>query len=73
MPRQTKPTDRRAAARRGRSTCSRRTAAGDRRRAGMVRPAGGEQAALIGLMTRLILEHVDKNRSGSTTGAGHDL
>ena len=31
------------------------------------------QAALIALMTRLILDHTDKNRLGSTTGAGHDL
>ena len=31
------------------------------------------QAALTGLMTRLILEHADKNRAGSTTEAGHDL
>ena len=32
------------------------------------------QAALIALMTRLILDHADKNRLGSTTtGAGHDL
>lgn len=31
------------------------------------------QAALTDLMTRLILEHADKNRIGSTTEAGHDL
>ena len=31
------------------------------------------QAALIELMTRLILEHVDKSRLGSTTEAGHDF
>ena len=30
------------------------------------------QAALIGLMTRLLLEHADKNRAGSTTEPGHD-
>jgi len=31
------------------------------------------QTALIALMTQLILDHADKNRLGSTTGAGHDL
>jgi len=31
------------------------------------------QAALIELMTRLILDHADKSRLGSTTEAGHDL
>jgi hypothetical protein len=31
------------------------------------------QAALIALMTRLILDHADQNRLGSTTEAGHDL
>ncbi len=31
------------------------------------------QAALIALMTRLILDHADHNRLGSTTEAGHDL
>ena len=31
------------------------------------------QAALTNLMTRLILEHADKNRIGSITEAGHDL
>jgi hypothetical protein len=31
------------------------------------------QAALIGLMTRLILDHADKNRRGSMTEASHDL
>jgi hypothetical protein len=31
------------------------------------------QAALIALMTRLILDHADKSRLGSMTGAGHDL
>jgi hypothetical protein len=31
------------------------------------------QAALIALMTRLILDHADKTRLGSTTGAAHDL
>jgi hypothetical protein len=31
------------------------------------------QAALIALMTRLILDHVDKSRRGSTMEAGHDL
>jgi hypothetical protein len=30
------------------------------------------QAALTELMTRLILEHADKNRIGSMTEAGHD-
>jgi hypothetical protein len=30
------------------------------------------QAALTGLITRLLLEHVDKNRAGSTTEPGHD-
>jgi len=28
---------------------------------------------LIELMTRLILDHADKSRLGSTTEAGHDL
>jgi hypothetical protein len=31
------------------------------------------QAALTDLMTRLILEHADKNRAGSKAEAGHDL
>ncbi len=31
------------------------------------------QAALIELMTRLILDHADKSRLGSITEAGHDL
>ncbi len=31
------------------------------------------QAALTGLMTRLILEHADKTRTGSMAEAGHDL
>jgi len=31
------------------------------------------QAALTDLMTRLILDHADKNRVGSMTEAGHDL
>ena len=31
------------------------------------------QAALTGLMTRLILEHADKNRTGSIAEVGHDL
>jgi len=31
------------------------------------------QAALTELMTRLILEHADKNRIGSIAEAGHDL
>jgi hypothetical protein len=31
------------------------------------------QAALTNLMTRLILEHADKNRIGSKAEAGHDL
>ena len=31
------------------------------------------QAALTGLITRLILEHADKNRTGSMTEASHDL
>ena len=31
------------------------------------------QAALTNLMTRLILEHADKNRIGSIAEAGHDL
>lgn len=31
------------------------------------------QAALTDLMTRLILEHADKNRAGSMAEAGHDL
>jgi hypothetical protein len=31
------------------------------------------QAALIDLMTRLILDHADKNKLGSTKEAGHDL
>ena len=31
------------------------------------------QAALTDLMTRLILEHADKNRIGAMTEAGHDL
>ena len=30
------------------------------------------QAALTGLITRLLLEHADKNRAGSTTEPGHD-
>jgi hypothetical protein len=29
------------------------------------------QAALTGLITRLLLEHADKNRAGSTTEIGH--
>lgn len=31
------------------------------------------QAALTDLMTRLILEHADKNRAGSMAEVGHDL
>jgi len=31
------------------------------------------QAALTDLMTRLILDHADKNWIGSMTEAGHDL
>ena len=31
------------------------------------------KAALTDLMTRLILEHADKNRAGSMAEAGHDL
>ena len=31
------------------------------------------QAALTMLMTRLLLEHADRNRIGSMTEAGHDL
>ena len=31
------------------------------------------QNALTSLMARLILEHVDKNRTGSMPEAGHDL
>lgn len=31
------------------------------------------QATLIELMTRLLLDHADRSRLGSTTGAGHDL
>lgn len=31
------------------------------------------QAALTGLITRLILEHADKNRTGSMTEVSHDL
>ncbi len=31
------------------------------------------QSALTDLMTRLILEHADKNRMGSVAEAGHDL
>jgi hypothetical protein len=31
------------------------------------------QAALIELMTRLILDHADKSRLGSMTEVGHDL
>jgi hypothetical protein len=31
------------------------------------------QAALIALMTRLILDHADKDRRGSMMEAGHDL
>jgi hypothetical protein len=31
------------------------------------------QAALVELMTRLILDHAGKIRLGSTTEAGHDL
>jgi len=31
------------------------------------------QAALTNLMTRLILEHADKNQIGSIAEAGHDL
>ena len=31
------------------------------------------QAALTDLMTRLILEHADKNSAGSMVEAGHDL
>ena len=30
------------------------------------------QAALTGLITRLILEHADRRRTGSMTEAGHD-
>jgi hypothetical protein len=30
------------------------------------------RAALTGLMTRLLIEHVDKNGAGSTTENGHD-
>jgi len=57
----------------------------DRWHAGMVRTADGSpssadrsddteaQAALTDLMTRLILDHADKNWIGSMTEAGHDL
>jgi hypothetical protein len=31
------------------------------------------QATLTDLMTRLILDHADKNQVGPTTEAGHDL
>ena len=31
------------------------------------------QAALTGLMTRLILDHADRSRIGSTTETDHDL
>jgi len=31
------------------------------------------QAALTDLMTRLILDHTDKSRIGSTPEVGHDL
>jgi hypothetical protein len=31
------------------------------------------QTALIALITQLIMDHADKKRLGSTTGAGHDL
>lgn len=31
------------------------------------------QAALTDLMTRLLLQHVDRNRVGSMAEAGHDL
>jgi hypothetical protein len=31
------------------------------------------QAALTDLMTRLILDHADKNRIAAITEAGHDL
>ena len=31
------------------------------------------QAALTSLMTRLLLEHADKNQTGSMTEAGHDV
>ena len=30
------------------------------------------RAALTGLITRLLLEHADRNRAGSTTETGHD-
>ena len=43
--------------------------------AGGPRATGGHAGlvTLIALMTRLILDHADKNRLGSTAEAGHDL
>jgi hypothetical protein len=34
---------------------------------------GETQSTLMSLMARLILEHADKNRTGSMPEAGHDL
>ena len=72
MPRQTKPlrTPRRA------SQQIDLFAAGPRSTGGMPAWSGlpsQTQAALIALMTRLILDHADKDRRGSMMEAGHDL
>src|SRR5207249_2988805 len=63
---------RRAAARRSRSTClqPQMTIGGMPAWSGLPPET---QAALTGLMTRLILEHADKNRTGSIAEVGHDL
>ena len=73
MPRQTKPPP----ARRQAPQQIDMFAEGPRGRTGSV-PAWSTlpadvQAALTELMTRLLLEHADRNRIGSTTEFGHDL
>jgi hypothetical protein len=61
-----------------RSGCSRKTVSLDPQATTGGMPAWSGlpteiQAALTNLMTRLILEHADKNRIGSKAEAGHDL
>jgi hypothetical protein len=72
MPRQTKPLRRRRRAPQQIDLF----AGGPRATGGMPAWSGlptQTQAALIELMTQLILDHADKSRIGSTTGADHDL
>ena len=62
----TEPTG--AAASRDSSTCSAGTGRVDRRCADMVRPSGRGRSELIGLMRRLILEHVDREQRNRGSG-----